>query len=69
MNKHPTALPDDVARELADLAQSFGYGIEHLTLVWVAKDLGRPMTATAVYTTKPHEEHTIDGQITLWGTL
>lgn len=51
MSKHPTALPDEAARKLADLAREHGYGIEHLTLSWLTKDLGQPATARVSYST------------------
>ena len=51
MSKHPNALPDYVARKLADMANAHGYGIENLTLSWLTKDLGQPVTARVRYST------------------
>jgi hypothetical protein len=47
--EHPIALPDDVARRIADLARAHGYGVELLTLTWATKDLGQPATARVAY--------------------
>lgn len=47
--KHPTALPDVVARRLSDLARAHGYSVGMLELVWLTKDLGEPPIARVRY--------------------
>lgn len=47
--KHPTALPDIVARRLSDLARAHGYSVGMLELVWLTKDLGEPPIARVRY--------------------
>ena len=69
MPKHPTALPDDVARKLSDLAREHGYGIEHLTLSWLTKDLGQPLTARVTYAPEVYETQTVDGNMVRTGDL
>jgi hypothetical protein len=49
MTKHPIALPDEVVRELADLARANGYGIEEITLTWVTRGLGQPAIGRVNY--------------------
>lgn len=61
MPKHPTALPDDVARKLSDLAREHGYGIERLTLSWLTKDLGQPPIARVSYEPEVYEVQSMDG--------
>lgn len=63
MTQHPTAMPDEVARKLADLAREHGYGIEHLTLSWVTKDLGQPLVARTTYAPDAVHVHDWDGSI------
>ena len=63
MTKHPTAMPDEVARKLTDMAREHGYGIEHLTLSWVTKDLGQPLIARVTYAPDVIETLTVDGGI------
>jgi hypothetical protein len=69
MPKHPTALPDDVARKLSDLAREYGYGIEHLTLSWLTKDLGQPLTARVTYEVDTYEVQNMDGSLIRAGVL
>jgi hypothetical protein len=69
MTKHPTALPDEVARKLSDLAQEHGYGIERLTLSWLTKDLGQPLTARVSYEPEVYEVQNMDGSLTRTGEL
>jgi len=69
MAEHPTDLPDAVARKLADLALEHGYGIEHLTLTWLTKDLGRPMIARAEYAPEIVESVDVQGRLTRQGEL
>ena len=63
MAKHPTDLPDVVARKLADFAREHGYGIESLTLSWFTKDLGRPIIARVTYDANFVESVTTDGDM------
>jgi hypothetical protein len=67
--KHPDILPDDMARKLGLLAQEHGYGIERLTLSWVTKDLGRPLTARVTYETDVIETRFLDGSIHMAGRV
>ena len=69
MPKHPTALPDEVARKLSDLAQEHGYSIDHLTLSWKTKDLGSPASASVTYEPEVHEIMRVDGSLTRAGGL
>ena len=69
MAEHPTALPDDVARKLSNLAREHGYGIEQLTLSWRTKDLGQPPTARATYAPEVYEVQNLDGSLTRTGEL
>ena len=69
MPKHPTTLPDDVARKLSDLAREHGYGIEHLTLSWRTKDLGQPLTARVTYAPEVYEVQTVDGNLVRTGEM
>ena len=61
--KHPDLMPDDMARALADLARAHGYGIETLTLTWLTRDLGHPLTARVTYAPDVIEMPTVDGGI------
>ena len=63
MSKHPTTLPDDVARKLADLAREHGYGIERLTLSWATKDLGQPSVARVTYEVDTYTTQAPDGEM------
>ena len=69
MPKHPTTLPDDVARKLSDLAREHGYGIEHLTLSWLTKDLGQPLTTRVTYAPEVYEVQTVDGNLVRTGEM
>lgn len=69
MPKHPTDLPDAVARKLADLAREHGYGIERLTLTWLTKDLGQPLTARVEYAPDVVESVDLQGRLTRQGEL
>ena len=67
--QHPTELPDIVARMLADLAREHGYGVERLTLSWLTKDLGQPLTARVAYEPDVWEERGLSGDIVRWGEM
>ena len=69
MTKHPTALPDEVACKLSDLAREHGYGIERLTLSWMTKDLGQPSTARVSYEPEVYEVQNMDGNVTRTGEI
>jgi hypothetical protein len=69
MARHPTDLPDTVARKLADMARAHGYGIERLTLTWMTKDLRHPMTARAEYAPDIVESVDVQGRLTRQGEL
>ena len=69
MPKHPTHMPDYVARKLSDLAREHGYGIEHLTLSWLTKDLGQPPVARVSYEPEVYEMQNMDGSLTRTGEL
>ena len=48
--EHPTALPDDVAIKIADLAREYGYGVSVLELIWLTADgVGYPPVASVLY--------------------
>lgn len=61
--KHPDLMPDDMARALADLARTHGYGIKTLTLTWLTRDLGQPLTARVTYAPDVIEMPTVDDGI------
>jgi len=69
MTKHPTDLPDAVARKLADLAREHGYGVERLTLTWRTEDLGQPLTARVEYAPDVVEIVDMQGRLTQQGEL
>ena len=69
MTKHPTDLPDTVARKLADLAREHGYGIERLTLTWLTRDLSQPLTARVEYAPEVVESMDLNGNLTRHGEL
>jgi hypothetical protein len=65
MARHPDIMPDEMARKLGLLAQEHGYGIESLTISWVTKALGNPLTARVTYETDLPEHRTLNGDIRL----
>lgn len=69
MTKHPTALPDEVARKLSYIAREHGYVIQVLTLGWNTTGLGAPLTASVTYEPDLYEMQSMDGSLTRTGEL
>ncbi len=67
--RYPTALPDEVAKKLVDLARAHGYGIDALGLVWLTKDMQEPGTARVLYEANVQHSWNADDTKTLWGAM
>lgn len=55
--KHPTALPDDVAIRIADVAREHGYMVSVLELLWLTADgVGYPPVASVRYSAEDRKD-------------